>query len=245
MYLFHLYSSFQVNLKRITNLKTVKGVEIFIILNLYQDLLKLFFSFLYLSNKVIFVFGSEHLGAPPRRRVSPAWQRFNFTVLKMPLSFPLQGFNPDALPTVFKSQHSLLMSSHGKKFMTTIWIIRIHAVYYWDLWEVAEVVAQIIKLQDEGQSFKGPWTHPFQGLHFSSQLQDSFFVLQPCNIITWITLNYNYFKRGNVHFLAIKTEKIKADLCCHALSAVDTRSKRNSPGFSSLDLFFIKRLPLK
>lgn len=106
MYLFHLYSSFQVNLKRITNLKTVKGVEIFIILNLYQDLLKLFFSFLYLSNKVIFVFGSEHLGAPPRRRVSPAWQRFNFTVLKKPLSFPLQGFNPDALPTVFKSQHS-------------------------------------------------------------------------------------------------------------------------------------------
>lgn len=46
------------------------------------------------------------LGAPPRRHVSPAWQCFNFAVVQTPLLLPLQGFNPNVLPTVFESQHS-------------------------------------------------------------------------------------------------------------------------------------------
>lgn len=59
-------------------------------------------SFHFRSTRSFFVSVCEHLSVPPRRHVFPAWQRFNFTVLRT----PSQGFNPDALPAVFKSQHS-------------------------------------------------------------------------------------------------------------------------------------------
>lgn len=93
---------FQVNLKMVMNLKRSACVE-----SLQRNTFGQNVHFVSVKQGHFFCLClCELLGAPPRRHTSPAWQRFNFTILKTPLFFPWQGFNPDVLPTVFKSQHS-------------------------------------------------------------------------------------------------------------------------------------------
>lgn len=58
-----------------------------------------------------------------------------------------------------------VMLSHREKFVTTIWVIGAHMVSDWDLWEVAEVEAQISQTSEWGSVI----VTPIQGLYLSVQ----------------------------------------------------------------------------